>query len=70
MRKSMVLAVFLVLVPGVAAPAWAQQDGEGGEASEAFVVPSGRADVPEGRRSATWWCSTARRPWMAPWTGP
>jgi hypothetical protein len=46
MRKSMVLAVFLVLVLGVAAPAWAQQDGEGGEA---FVVLSGRADVPRGR---------------------
>jgi hypothetical protein len=46
MRKSMVLAVFLVLVLGSAAPAWAQQ---GGQASEAFVVLSGRADVPEGQ---------------------
>jgi len=42
----MVLAVFLVLVLGFAAPAWAQQ---GGQASEAFVVLSGRADVPEGQ---------------------
>ena len=49
MRKSMVLAVFLVLVLGVAAPAWAQQDGEASEASEAFVVLSGRADVPRGQ---------------------
>src|ERR671916_272392 len=47
MRKTMVLAVFLVLVLGFAAPAWAQQ---GGQASEAFVVLSGRADVPEGRQ--------------------
>src|SRR5919112_650388 len=42
----MVLAVFVVLVLGVAAPAWAQQDGP---ASEALVVLSGRADVPEGQ---------------------
>jgi hypothetical protein len=47
MRKTMVLAVFLVLVLGFAAPAWAQQ---GGQASEAFVVLSGRADVPEGQQ--------------------
>jgi hypothetical protein len=47
MRKSMVLAVFLVLVLGFAAPAWAQQ---GGQASEAFVVLSGRADVPQGQQ--------------------
>ena len=40
MRKSMLLAVFLVLVLGFAAPAWAQQ---GGQATEAFVVLSGRA---------------------------
>jgi hypothetical protein len=46
MRKSMVVALFIVLMLGLAAPAWAQQ---GGQASEAFVVLSGRADVPEGQ---------------------
>jgi cytoskeletal protein CcmA (bactofilin family) len=45
MRKSMVLAVFLVLMLGLAAPAWAQA----GQATEEFVVLSGRADVPEGQ---------------------
>jgi hypothetical protein len=38
------LLVFLVL--GVAMPAWAQE----GQATEAFVVLSGRADVPQGQR--------------------
>jgi hypothetical protein len=46
MRRSMVLGVFLVLMLGLAAPAWAQD----GQASEAFVVLSGRADVPEGQQ--------------------
>jgi hypothetical protein len=46
MRKSMVLAVFLVLMLGPAAPAWAQD----AQDSEAFVVLSGRADVPEGQQ--------------------
>jgi hypothetical protein len=46
MRKSMVLAVFLVLMLALAAPAWAQQSGQ---AREAFVVLSGRADVPQGQ---------------------
>ena len=45
MRKSMVLAVFLVLMLGLAAPAWAQAGSE----PEEFVVLSGRADVPEGQ---------------------
>jgi hypothetical protein len=46
MRKSMVLALFLALMLGLAAPAWAQTS----QASEAFVVLSGRADVPEGQQ--------------------
>jgi hypothetical protein len=46
MRKSMIVAVFLALMLGVAAPAWAQD----GQATEAFVVLSGRADVPEGQQ--------------------
>jgi len=45
-RKSMVIGVFVVLMLGLAAPAWAQ----GGQASEAFVVLSGRADVPQGQQ--------------------
>jgi hypothetical protein len=46
MRKLMVLALFLALMLGLAAPAWAQTS----QASEAFVVLSGRADVPEGQQ--------------------
>ena len=46
MRRPMVLGVFLILMVGLAAPAWAQ----GQQAPEAFVVLSGRADVPEGQR--------------------
>jgi hypothetical protein len=46
MRKSMVLALFLALMLGLATPAWAQTS----QASEAFVVLSGRADVPEGQQ--------------------
>jgi len=46
MRRSIVLGVFLVLTLGLAAPAWAQAS----QASEAFVVLSGRADVPEGQQ--------------------
>jgi hypothetical protein len=46
MRRSMVLGVLTVLMLGLAAPAWAQA----GQASEAFVVLSGRADVPEGQQ--------------------
>ncbi|MFL6218037.1 MAG: hypothetical protein ACJ742_05730 [Actinomycetes bacterium] len=42
----MVLALFLALMLGLAAPAWAQTS----QASEAFVVLSGRADVPEGQQ--------------------
>jgi hypothetical protein len=44
MRKSVVVGLFLVLMVGLAAPAWAQA----GPDSEAFVVLSGRADVPQG----------------------
>jgi hypothetical protein len=43
MRRSMVVGLFLVLLLGVAAPAWAQA----GQTPEAFVVLSGRADVPK-----------------------
>jgi hypothetical protein len=45
MRKSIVVGLFLVLTLGVAAPVWAQA----GPDSEAFVVLSGRADVPQGQ---------------------
>jgi hypothetical protein len=46
-RRSMIVGVLLTLMLGLAAPAWAQQ---GGQASEAFVVLSGRADVPQGQQ--------------------
>jgi hypothetical protein len=42
----MVFGVLVVLMLGLAAPAWAQ----GGQASEAFVVLSGRADVPQSQQ--------------------
>src|SRR5215212_2797550 len=42
----MVIGVLTVLILGLAAPAWAQA----GQTSEAFVVLSGRADVPEGQQ--------------------
>ena len=66
-RRSMIVGLFLVLVLGMATPAWAQAT----QASEAFVVLSGRADVPQGQQVGDpWWSSMARRPWTAPWTGP
>jgi hypothetical protein len=46
MRRSMMLALFLVVMLGLAAPAW----GQGRTATEAFVVLSGRADVPQGQQ--------------------
>jgi hypothetical protein len=46
MRRLMIVGILLTLMLGLAAPAWAQQ---GGQAREAFVVLSGRADVPEGQ---------------------
>ena len=45
MRRSMVVAL-LILMLGLATPAWAQA----AETTEAFVVLSGRADVPEGQQ--------------------
>jgi hypothetical protein len=45
MRRLIVVGVFVVLLLGLAAPAWAQA----GPDSEAFVVLSGRADVPQGQ---------------------
>jgi cytoskeletal protein CcmA (bactofilin family) len=45
-RRSMIIGVLTVLMLGLAAPAWAQA----GQDSEAFVVLSGRADVPEGQQ--------------------
>jgi hypothetical protein len=45
-RRSMVIGVLTVLILGLAAPAWAQA----GQATEAFVVLSGRADVPQGQQ--------------------
>ena len=46
MRRSIVVGLFIVLTLGLAAPAWAQAS----QASEAFVVLSGRADVPQGQQ--------------------
>jgi hypothetical protein len=45
MRQSLVLGLLTMLILALAAPAWAQ-DAQG---PEAFVVLSGRADVPEGQ---------------------
>jgi hypothetical protein len=45
MRRSMIGGILLILMLGLAAPAWAQD----AQASEAFVVLSGRADVPKGQ---------------------
>jgi hypothetical protein len=44
----MAVGLFSLLLLGLAAPAWAQ-DGQEGQASEAFVVLSGPADVPRGQ---------------------
>jgi hypothetical protein len=46
MRRAVVAAILLVMTLGLAAPAWAQ----GGQTTEAFVVLSGRADVPRGQQ--------------------
>jgi hypothetical protein len=46
MRRSMVVGVFILLVLGLTTPAWAQAT----QTTEAFVVLSGRADVPQGRQ--------------------
>ena len=46
MRRSMVVGLFVLLILGVAAPAWAQD----AQTTEAFVVLSGRADVPQGQQ--------------------
>ena len=46
MRRSMTFGLLFLLVLGLATPAWAQD----AQASEAFVVLSGRADVPEGQQ--------------------
>ena len=46
MRRSMIFGLFVVLTLGLAAPAWAQTS----QASEAFVVLSGRADVAQGQQ--------------------
>jgi hypothetical protein len=44
-RRSLTVGVFSLLLAGLAAPAWAAQDGQ---TSDAFVVLSGPADVPRG----------------------
>ena len=46
MRRSMVVGLFVVLMLGLATPAWAQA----AQTTEAFVVLSGPADVPEGQQ--------------------
>src|SRR5829696_9405646 len=46
MRRSIVAGLFILLMLGLAAPAWAQS----AQAAEAFVVLSGRADVPQGQQ--------------------
>jgi hypothetical protein len=65
-RRSMIVGLFILLVLGLATPAWAQAP----QTTEAFVVLSGRAHVPEGQQVATWSSSTARRSWTAPSTAP
>jgi hypothetical protein len=55
MRRSMVLGLFSLLLLGLATPASAQdggddQNGQAGQAPEAFVVLSGPADVPRDRQ--------------------
>jgi hypothetical protein len=45
MRRSMIVGLFILLVLGLTTPAWAQA----AQTTEAFVVLSGRADVPEGQ---------------------
>ena len=45
MRRSMIIGLLALLMLGLAAPAWAQAT----ETTEAFVVLSGRADVPQGQ---------------------
>jgi hypothetical protein len=45
-RRSMGIGFFILLVLGLATPAWAQD----AQTTEAFVVLSGRADVPQGRQ--------------------
>src|SRR6266511_1518582 len=45
-RRSMAIGFFVLLVLGLATPAWAQD----AQTTEAFVVLSGRADVPEGQQ--------------------
>jgi hypothetical protein len=44
MRRSMVVGLLTLLLLGLVTPAWAQA----AQTTEAFVVLSGRADVPEG----------------------
>lgn len=46
MRQSLIVGVLTLLVLSLAPPAWAQDGGE----REAFVVLTGRADVPAGER--------------------
>jgi cytoskeletal protein CcmA (bactofilin family) len=46
MRRSMVVGFLVVMMLGLAAPAWAQER----QATEPFVVLSGRAEVPEGQQ--------------------
>ncbi len=46
MRRSVLVGLLLLVVLGLATPAWAQD----AQRPEAFVVLSGRADVPEGQQ--------------------
>jgi len=46
MRRSMIVGLFILLVLGLTTPAWAQA----AQTTEASVVLSGRADVPEGQQ--------------------
>jgi hypothetical protein len=46
MRRPVVVVLLTLMVLGLATPAWAQD----GQDLEAFVVLSGRADVPEGEQ--------------------
>ena len=65
MRRSMVVGLLALLILTLATPAWAQ-DAQG---PEAFVVLSGRADVPEGQTVGDLVVVHGSSPWTAPWMG-
>lgn len=64
MRRSIAVVLLTLTMLSSATPAWAQD----AQDEEAFVVLSGRADVPAGEQVGIWSCFTARQPWTAPST--